>query len=91
MAKNNVKNRKSYTKEIREAESKPKKSKWRELIEDILLALYRVPGHYRVVALVYVAPHAAPLVGERAGMVPFGHFVFYARNVEIGGRKAQRI
>ena len=39
MAKNSVKNRKSYTKEIRESESKPKKSKWRELIEDILLAV----------------------------------------------------
>ena len=39
MAKNNFKNRKSYSKEIREAESKPKKSKWRELIEDILLAV----------------------------------------------------
>lgn len=39
MAKNSVKNRKSYTKEIREAEKKPKKSKWREILEDILLAV----------------------------------------------------
>ena len=39
MSKNSQRNRKSYTKEIREAESKPKKSKWREIIEDILLAV----------------------------------------------------
>ncbi len=39
MARNNLKNRRSYTKEIRESESRPKKSKWRELIEDIILAV----------------------------------------------------
>ena len=39
MAKNSQKNRKSYTKEIHEAEKKPQKSKWREIIEDILLAV----------------------------------------------------
>ncbi len=38
MAKHNT-NRRNYRKEVSEAESKPKKSKWRELIEDIILAV----------------------------------------------------
>ena len=39
MAKNNVKNRKSYTKEIHEAEKPKQKPKWREIVEDVLLAV----------------------------------------------------
>ena len=38
MAKHNT-NRRNYRKEVSEAESNPKKSKWRELIEDIILAV----------------------------------------------------
>ena len=40
MAKNNSsKNRKSYTKEIHEAEKPKQKPKWQEIVEDILLAV----------------------------------------------------